>query len=490
MDALVPNRLRSLPDAAARLAALEQRAAAELATLSYPARPWVRPLERAAGPVHDVVVVGAGQHGIATAFALRQQAVGNVVILDAAPPGEAGVWRRFARMRALRSPKHVMGLELGFAALSVEAWFVARHGQSAWDALVRIPREDWHDYLAWLAAQLALEIEAGWRVTAIAPHDATVLAVSAETAGGRRRTLLARHVVLATGMDGTGAWAVPEIVARSLPRERYAHTAEPIDFAAVAGQRVIVVGAGASAFDNAAMALEHGAAAVDLLARRAVLPRVNPNRWIEYAGLLGHFAALPDALKWRYMRTLFERSQPPPQDSWDRCGVHPDFRFHAGAPIEALGMAGGAIRLRTPRDTFTADFLILGTGITVDLTRRPELAAVAGYAALWRDRFTPSAAEAHPTLGGFPYLGADFGFTPRGPAGDWVRRVRSISFGALPSTLSSAGISMLRPTVERIARGIVEALFLEQAEADHAALLAYDEIELVTMRLASDRSPP
>jgi FAD-dependent urate hydroxylase len=487
MDALPPHRLPLLPDAEARLAHLATRARWELETLAYPARDWVRPLAREAGDVQDVVIVGAGQHGLATAFALRREAVRKVLLLDAAAPDEAGIWRRFARMRTLRTPKHVTGPELGFASLSVRAWFEARHGAAAWDSLARIGREDWQDYLRWLAAQLAPETRHGWRAVSIAPRDAQVLALGIETPEGPRE-LLARHVLLATGMDGNGAWAVPEIVRHALPRERYAHTAEEIDFAALRGRRVAVVGAGASAFDNAAMALEHGAARVDMLVRRAELPRVNPNRWIEFAGFLNHYADLPDALKWRYMRTLFALSQPPPQDSWDRCAIHPGFRVHAGAPLDGVAMRDGAILLRTPKGEFVADYLILGTGIAVDLPHRPELAAIAPHAMLWRDAFTPPPGEESNTLGAFPYLGPDCGFIPRTPEGAWVRRVRSVSFGSLVSTVSSAGISMLRPTVERMARGIARDLFLEQAAEDHARLLAYDEQELVSLRLTSEGS--
>jgi cation diffusion facilitator CzcD-associated flavoprotein CzcO len=299
--------------------------------------------------------------------------------------------------------------------------------------------------------------------------------------------VLARHVVLSTGMDGNGAWTVPAMVRDSLPRARYAHTAEPIDFARLSGKRVAVLGAGASAFDNAATALEHGAARVDLLARRESLPRVNPNRWIEFHGFLSHYADLPDSLRWRYMRTLFSMSQPPPQETWDRCAVHPQFHVHLGAPIMALGMVGDALSITTPRGTITADFLILGTGLTIDLSLRPELAAIAPHAALWRDRYTPPAGEASETIGGFPYLGPDLAFTERSPgSAPWITRVRTCSFGSLVSTISPSGISMMRPTVERMARGIARDLFLEQAGADHALLSAYDERELVSTTLASD----
>jgi len=422
--------------------------------------------------VHDVVIVGAGQCGIATAFALRQCAIHNIVLLDSGSAGSMGIWRRFARMATLRTPKHVTGPELGFPSLAVRAWFEARYGEPAWAALGKIGREDWHDYLTWLAVQLDLPTDHGWRVTALTPTDDGVLA---------------RHVVLGTGMDGNGAWAVPRIVSETRPRACYAHTAEPIDFPALAGRRVVVLGAGASAFDNAAMALEHGAARVDLLARRESLPRVNPNRWIEFHGFLSHFADLPDALRWRYMHALFGMSQPPPQETWDRCGAHPQFRVHLGASIEALAMVEGAFRITTPRDVFDADFLILGTGLSIDLARRPELAAIAPHAALWRDRYTPPVGEDSAVMGGFPYLTGDLAFTERVPgSAAWIGRVRTCSFGSLVSSVSSAGISMLRPTVERMARGIARDLFLEQAGEDHALLLGYADRELVSTALASD----
>ena len=72
-----------------------------------------------------------------------------------------------------------------------------------------------------------------------------------------------RKLILATGVSGT--------VDRSSPRRSRtcrlrcsAHTADAIDFAALAGKSVAVLGAAASAFDAAATALEAGAASVDV----------------------------------------------------------------------------------------------------------------------------------------------------------------------------------------------------------------------------------
>lgn len=486
MDALPLHPLMPLPDAEARLAALADRVAWELQTLAYPARDWVRP--RGDG-VRDVVVVGGGQCGLALSFALRRARVTNTEVVEAGTP--AGIWLRFARMHTLRTPKHVTGPELGMPSLSVRAWFEARYGEAAWAALTKIPRGVWQAYLDWLQGMLALPVEAGWRVDAVAPEADDLLAVTAERDDGARTRLLAQHVVLATGVDGAGAWQVPPMVAQALPAVRYAHTAEAIDFARLAGKRVAVLGAGASAFDNAAMALEHGAARVDLLARRPQLPAVNPYRWMEFAGFLNHFADLPDALKWRFMRTIFGMNQPPPQETFSRCALHAGFHLKCGAPVRALRMDGEAVVVETPRGTVTADFLIVGTGLVVEPALRPELAAAAPHIARWRDRFTPATGEADAALGAFPYLTGDFAFTERvAGSAPWLARLRSSSFAAMASTASSGGISTLRPTVDRIARGITRDLFLDQAEADHAALVAYEERELVDLTLASEGTRP
>ncbi len=71
-------------------------------------------------------------------------------------------------------------------------------------------------------------------------------------------------------MAGTGGPYVPPVLA-DLPRTLYAHTADAIDFEALRGKTVAVLGAVASAFDAAGVALESGAQAVHLFSRRSHL---------------------------------------------------------------------------------------------------------------------------------------------------------------------------------------------------------------------------
>jgi hypothetical protein len=125
---------------AARMDALARRVAWELETLTYPARDWVRPLP---GDALQVAIIGAGQAGLALAFALQRARIGPVQVIEALPEGASAVWTGFARMETLRTPKHVIGPEGGVPSLSVRAWYEARHGEAAWAALHKLPRQEW-----------------------------------------------------------------------------------------------------------------------------------------------------------------------------------------------------------------------------------------------------------------------------------------------------------------------------------------------------------
>jgi cation diffusion facilitator CzcD-associated flavoprotein CzcO len=460
------------------LAALERQVQRDLAYVAYPARLWPEPCAwRPDEPLYDVLIVGAGQGGLSTAFALQRERVRRVLVVDAAPAGQEGPWITFARMRTLRTPKHVSGPELGIPSLTFQAWYEAQHGEAAWAALGQIPRELWMAYLGWYRRVLGLPVENETRVERIVPEDG-VYCVQMNSQG-MARTLHARTVVLATGIEASGVWQVPPFI-RALPRRLWAHTADAIDFAALRGRRVGVLGAGASAFDNAATALEHGAAEVRLFYRRRRLPRVNPYRWMEFTGFLKHQGDLDDAARWRFMRHLMSLNQPPTEDACLRAAGFPCFHQHAGADWLDAAPAGQGVRVETARGPFAFDFLIIGTGFVVDLRLRPELAVVVDQIALWRDRYTPTAAEADPLLASWPYLGPHFEFTEREPGtAPYLRRLFNFTFGAtLSGGLGGGSISGLRYGVPRLVAGITRELFLADADYYYRALAAYDEHEL------------
>ncbi len=118
----------------------------------------------------------------------------------------------------------------------------------------------------------------------------------------------------------------------ALPPRRYAHTSEAIDYAALAGKRIAILGGGASAFDNAATALAAGAAECHVHVRRKALPRVNPIRFMEMSGMILRYPALDDAAKYAVMASFFDRNQPPTVDMFEAAAAFRASRCTPAAP--------------------------------------------------------------------------------------------------------------------------------------------------------------
>jgi cation diffusion facilitator CzcD-associated flavoprotein CzcO len=454
---------------------LAARTRADLQALSYPDRPWVRPVTIDGTTAADVLVIGGGQSGLAIAQGLRRDGVDNVAVLDARPAGQEGVWEHFARMSELRTPKQQVGIEFGQPSLSVRAWHEARYGAAAWESFTRIPRQDWMAYLRWYRETLGLPVENEVTVTDIHPGQRSDV-VTVETTSGPR---LARSVVVATGFDGTGVWRMPPVVTNALPPDRYDHACTPIDFDRLKGKRIGILGHGASAFDAAVVALRSGAASADLCFRRPSLPVVNPHRHLDSPGIMAHWTQLSDSVRWNIARHMRIFDQPPGVASFEIAITLPNFRMHAASPWHDVARDGPDIRVTTPRRTFHFDHVICATGYAFDLAARPELRKLAPRVALWRDRFTPPPNEVHDELAAYPYLDTGYRFTPRTSADNWVSRVHAFNFAAFVSAGPHAtSISGHKFALPRLIRSLTQRLLLEQEDGILDALRAYDERDL------------
>ena len=471
------------------LDALEATLRRDLDLLELPGKPWVPPRETEGRPVADVAVIGAGMCGLAAAAALRLLGIDRVRVLDRAPSGREGPWVNFARMETLRSPKALAGPALGLPALTFRAWFEAQHGAEGWARLGKIPRAMWMDYLVWYRRVMGIAVENGVSVSLLRPRADGLFAL--ETEGGAE-DVLCRRLVLATGRDGLGGPAVPDF-ARAADRRSWAHSSEDIDFAALRGRRVGVVGAGASAFDNAAAALEAGCASLDMFVRRPALPRVNKFLALGSAGVAEGFAGLPDEWKWRFLHHALSEQTPPPRESVLRVSRHPNAHLRLASPVLSLAEADGALRVETPRGAFAVDFLVLATGFRADPAGRPELALLAPHIRLWRDRLAaPEPGFEHEELADSPDLAPDYAFQERVPgACPALARVHCFNH---PATLSHGKLSGDIPAVsegaQRLARGIARSLFVEDRECHFARLQAFDTPELLGDEWPEPASPP
>jgi cation diffusion facilitator CzcD-associated flavoprotein CzcO len=466
--------------APAGLDALSRQVKRDLELLDYPRRPWVSPRKTAAGhPVYDVVIVGGGQSGLTAAFGLARERVGNVLVVDKNPLDRAGPWLNFARMRTLRTPKYLTGPDLGIPSLTPRSFYEAQFGEGSWATLGLIPKELWASYLSWFRETLSIPVEPETSVGALS-YDEAEGCFAVPCAGPQgERTLFARRVVLATGIDGSGQWRVPRQVSEGLPPHLYAHTRDDIDFAALRGKRVAVLGAGASGFDNAATALESGAAEVHLLFRRPQLVNVNPYRWAEFVGFLKHAADLPDADKWRFISQILRMGQLPPADTLARAQQHPAFHLHAGAGWKTVTARGDSVEIVSESGTFLVDFVIVATGFVTDLTTRPELAQLEPHIARWADRYCAPEAEQHEDLARHPYLGSGFEFTERvAGTAPYLSYLYNYTFGGLLSMgFGGASISGLKYSAARLVSGITRSLFLEDRALHYQGLCGFAETE-------------
>src|SRR5258706_7898855 len=174
------------------LIALEAQVRADLAKTAHPNAPWLKSTPGPdAKPALDVLIVGAGQSGIATAFGLMRSQVTNILTIDKAEEGQEGPWLSYARMHTLRSPKHFTGPDLDIPSLTYQSWHEARFGEEDWRNLDLISRELWAEYLLWFRRIVDVPVRNGCEVVEISPASNGLLAAKVKTAD----TLFARKIV-------------------------------------------------------------------------------------------------------------------------------------------------------------------------------------------------------------------------------------------------------------------------------------------------------
>ena len=401
------------------------------------------------------------------------------MLLDKNPPGREGPWVTYARMESLRTPKIFVGPDLGQLNLAVRTWYDVRHGDGAWDKLVKVPKDEWMEYLNWFRRLLNFPVANGVVLRRIDPEP-PYLKLSIER-DGAPETILARKLVRTAGIAGFGGKFVPDMVSDGLPDDLYAHSADPIDFAALRGKTIGVIGGGASAFDNAATALEHGVGSVDLLMRRPNLPKVQITRAMHSVGYLQHFGDLGDAQRWTIMNHFTSFTPPPPEETLARTTKHANFRMHVSSPLSAISVEDGKARIDTPHDSFRFDFVIVATGFIVDVHRVPEFVSIADEIALWRDRYTPPAGETNEDLGRHPFLGPNFQMTPKDAArAPWVGNIHEYGIASISSLGPiCTGLHGMTYGVERVVRGITRDLFVADGEEHVKRLMDVNEPPIV-----------
>jgi cation diffusion facilitator CzcD-associated flavoprotein CzcO len=236
----------------------------------------------------------------------------------------------------------------------------------------------------------------------------------------------ARRVVVATGL---GAFARRPAQFDGLPASLVSHSFDHSDLSRFARQRVVVVGAGQSALESAALLHEAGAE-IEVVARASGIVSLSDSTHqasvVRAARrLLSHVARPPfDIMGPRFVSWLiawprmFRRSPKALQDFLTARAVRPvgaswliprltAVRITAGCTIDAATATGSQLRLRLADGSERlVDHLLLATGYRVDLGRYDFLAPTLRQALRDRDGYPDLDAGFESSVPGLHFVGA------------------------------------------------------------------------------------
>ncbi len=349
----------------------------------------------------DVAVIGAGPYGLSLAAHLSALGVS---------------YRHFGvPMRLWRDamPKGMFLKSQGFASNlsdptgmhTLEA-FCQATGRPYRSYGLPVPLETFTSYGQWFASELDLKVEE-ILVTGLARRPGGFEVSLAD--GGQ---FAARRVVVAIGVEHFAY--VPRPLS-DLPASGCMHSSAHADLASFGGRDVVVVGAGQSALESAALLHENGAA-VQVLARepavawnglpldpdRPLLRRLRePESGLGSGWATWFYSNHPDLFRRLPRRPRMHRARTalgPAGACWLRERVEGQFPVRTGQTVSWAKQQDGKVRLGIAGDgtavgELAADHVIAATGYRIDLKRlaflpdtvRSSLRTVGGSAAVGRD---------------------------------------------------------------------------------------------------------
>jgi hypothetical protein len=231
-----------------------------------------------------------------------------------------------------------------------------------------VPIELFVRYGMWFQSELVADLE-------------QVRVVSLDQEGGRFHLKLdsgeeleTAKVVVASGL--TGLAHMPKEL-RGLDPGLVSHSSQHADLGAFAGREVVVIGAGQSALESAALLHEAGAS-VRVLARREVRwggdptsgARLAPTTCLGPSWALYAFTNLAPAFRFLPSSTrldLVRRVLGPLGSWWLKDRVVGNVPVTSGTPLTGARADGGKVVLATGAGEITADHVMAATGYRVDI---------------------------------------------------------------------------------------------------------------------------
>jgi cation diffusion facilitator CzcD-associated flavoprotein CzcO len=389
-------------------------------------------------------VIGAGPYGMATASHLR--AAGAEVRIFGQP---MEFWdRQMPKGMLLRSPWPGSNIGDPRQALTLDRYEEALGSQLE----RRLPIEDFVRYGQWFQRRALSDLD---------PRNVASLERDGD---GYRITLddgeqfCSDNVVAATGI---GSFANRPAPFTSLTEDLVSHTSHPLNsnLGRFRDKCVVVVGAGQSAIESAALLHEAGAE-VEVLVRRPQLrwlsssplieglvdSKMNPFKAPGKIGPIGmnwlvEHPALFTAAPRRSQDAMMRRAMRPAASAWlhpRACDVRITTDRHAMSAVESAGKVH--LRLNDHSERMV-DHVLLGTGYRIDVTRTSFLSAELRQSVRTENGFPVLSRAFESSQSGLYFVGAPAAYS----FGPLVRFVAGTRFAA--STLSRYAVGVRRRRV-------------------------------------------
>jgi FAD-dependent urate hydroxylase len=369
-----------------------------------------------------VVIVGAGPYGLGAAAALKKRGIEPHVFGD-----PMSFWQSMPVGMLLRSPLPACNIgEEPEHLLSVYA------AEAGFELVRPLPLDRFIEYGRWVQQQVVPDVD-----------RREVVSVARENGGFRVSTadgdsVTAHRVVVAAGI-APFAWRPP--LFRKLPSEVVSHAADEHELDRFAGKRVVVVGAGQSALEGAALLHESGAD-VEVVARAPLIHwlsfrlqhKLGPITKLLYASPdvgpagVSQFVAHPNwfrRLPRRWQDRLGPRSIRPAGAGWLKPRMVDVVPITLGRQVVDVSANGHVELTLDDGSKREADHVLLGTGYRID---------IGGYGFL-----SPQLLQQIRTVGGYPVLGR--GLESSSPGLHFVGAPAAWSFGPLMRFVAGSGFA-------------------------------------------------
>ena len=364
---------------------------------------------------YDIAVIGAGPYGLSAGMHLRTK--GMSVRVFGKP---MDFWAtKMPQGMLLRSPREASNLSDPEEIFTLEDFEAAKGKKPA----APLPIETFVEYGLWFQQQLGPDLDP--RSVRSVERESSRFKVTLDDG----EIVRFRRVVIATGI---GPFLRKPAVFRDLPPEQASHCYEGRDLHDFSGKRVVVIGAGQSALESAALLHEIGAD-VEVVAKIPQMRWIGMHSWLHHLGPISKMLyskhdvgpagisrlvaspklvsyvplAARDKIRVRAVRPAGSRWLPPRLTKVKLTNGRSVLRAETLGREARLTLDDGSER--------HVDHVLMGTGYDVDISRC--------------EFFSPGLVKDIEKIGGYPKLRS--GFRSSIPGLHFIGAVAARSFGPL-----------------------------------------------------------